>query len=309
MGAVLRLSRAELFPRGALPLKAVDILLREPRGPMSCESAKLVFAMAGNAVVDTDDGSLTLRNGHLLVLGSESWHSILPRGQFRGTEIYVDERFLRMQASWLFPSDATVPSEFHPRTWDGRTLTVDLGTEFVSELESVLRELASVALVEPDQSAARRTSLFLEILGSLVPALFASPPIEALHPRSANAGVPLGSGRYDGSIRSEVRAAARLIRGDMAKDWTLRELAAQVGLSPSQLVRLFNAEVGVSPMAYLVQVRLAEFRRLLEETDLPIQIAARAVGWTDQRVASRWFVRRWQLLPREFRQRIHGKRR
>src|SRR5438874_6949951 len=42
---------------------------------------------------------------------------------------------------------------------------------------------------------------------------------------------------------------------DLARDWTLKILAAELHLAPGYLVRLFNAATGLPPMAYLAQLR------------------------------------------------------
>lgn len=73
----------------------------------------------------------------------------------------------------------------------------------------------------------------------------------------------------------------RLVRDRLAEPWTLDSLASEVHLSRSQLVRVFDAAVGISPMAYLRQMRTQQMARLLASTDLSIPAAARSVGWTD----------------------------
>ena len=89
----------------------------------------------------------------------------------------------------------------------------------------------------------------------------------------------------------------------MAEPWTLSSLAAEVHLSRSQLVRVFDATVGMSPMAYLRQMRVERMARLLRSSDLSIAAAARAVGWTDANYASRCFRTYCGVSPTAFRRR------
>ena len=57
----------------------------------------------------------------------------------------------------------------------------------------------------------------------------------------------------------------------------LKQLAAAVSVSPPHLVRRFRAELGVTPMAYLWQLRVAAGIDLLVHTGLPVgDIAARS---------------------------------
>jgi len=60
---------------------------------------------------------------------------------------------------------------------------------------------------------------------------------------------------------------------------TLRELAAQESTSVRTFTRRFREEVGVSPVQWLTQQRIERARRLLEETDLPVDRIATDAGF------------------------------
>lgn len=59
----------------------------------------------------------------------------------------------------------------------------------------------------------------------------------------------------------------------------LCELAAQVYLSPSQLIRRFRKETGYTPHEYLNRLRIARAERLLRYTDMPVGAVAREIGF------------------------------
>lgn len=106
-----------------------------------------------------------------------------------------------------------------------------------------------------------------------------------------------------GVTRGHAAAAVRLLSSRLAEPWTLTSLAEEIHLSRSQLVRAFDATVGLSPMAYLRWMRVQEMARLLDSTDLSIAAAARAVGWADANYASRCFHSHYDMPPSEFRHR------
>ena len=106
-----------------------------------------------------------------------------------------------------------------------------------------------------------------------------------------------------GVVRGHVVTVVGLLRTRLAEPWSLDALAEEVHLSRSQLVRSFDATVGLSPMAYLRRERGQEMARLLSCTDLSIAAAARAVGWTDPFYASRLFHSQFGVSPTEFRRR------
>ncbi len=98
------------------------------------------------------------------------------------------------------------------------------------------------------------------------------------------ATVPL-AGR--GVVRGHVVAAVGVLRGRLAEPWTLNALADEVHLSRSQLVRSFDAATGLSPMAYLRQMRVERMARLLVSTDCWLaKLPARSGGRTSFTPAS-----------------------
>ncbi|MDA8329861.1 MAG: helix-turn-helix transcriptional regulator [Candidatus Dormibacteraeota bacterium] len=119
-------------------------------------------------------------------------------------------------------------------------------------------------------------------------------------PRVAHGGSTLAP---HGVVRGHVVAAVGVLRPRLAEPWTLDSLAEEVHLSRSQLARSFAATVGMSPMAYLRQMRVERMARLLASTDLSIAEAARAVGWRNQFHASQVFHAAYGVSPTEFRRR------
>ncbi|NIH83484.1 GlxA family transcriptional regulator [Amycolatopsis granulosa] len=59
---------------------------------------------------------------------------------------------------------------------------------------------------------------------------------------------------------------------------SVADLAAHLNVSPRTLARRFAEQLGTSPGAWLLARRVAEARRLLEETELPVEAIAARVG-------------------------------
>lgn len=81
---------------------------------------------------------------------------------------------------------------------------------------------------------------------------------------------------------------------------SLAELAALSGVSRFQLLRGFAGEVGITPHAYLVQLRVRLARRLLANGLPPAQAAVQA-GFADQSHLTRAFVRQVGITPGRYR--------
>jgi LacI family transcriptional regulator len=76
----------------------------------------------------------------------------------------------------------------------------------------------------------------------------------------------------------DVREALRRVREQLDRSWGVEELADAVNVSPRTLLRKFRKELGRPPGEAVRQLRLAEARRLLTTTDLPLQRVAAETG-------------------------------
>lgn len=100
-----------------------------------------------------------------------------------------------------------------------------------------------------------------------------------------------------------VRQALRLMGEQPSDPWTVERLAATVGVSRSAFARRFSTAVGVPPMTYLAQRRLARAADLLHETDLTLETVARRVGYANPFSLSAAFKREHGLSPQQWRAR------
>jgi AraC-like DNA-binding protein len=78
-------------------------------------------------------------------------------------------------------------------------------------------------------------------------------------------------------------------------------LAAQAGVSQSQLERRFQQILGTSPGEYILRVRINASRALLENTDRTIADIAQSVGFYDHSHLTRTFKRMMSCSPKQYR--------
>lgn len=104
-----------------------------------------------------------------------------------------------------------------------------------------------------------------------------------------------------------VERACNYIHGDLIRySLSLPEIAHHAYISVSQLKRLFRSELNTSVMEYVTLHRLEEAKRLLAETDLPVQEISYVCGYQQRTHFSRLFLRRVGMSPREFRRQCNG---
>lgn len=85
--------------------------------------------------------------------------------------------------------------------------------------------------------------------------------------------------------------ALSALHGDVARDWSLDDLARRAGLSRSSFADRFRQLVGESPMKYLARWRMLEARELLRDPALSIAAVASRVGYHSEFAFSRTFKR------------------
>jgi AraC family transcriptional regulator, transcriptional activator of pobA len=78
---------------------------------------------------------------------------------------------------------------------------------------------------------------------------------------------------------------------------SLRDVACEVGMTPGHLTTVVRRRTGRTVQEWIIEHRMAESRRLLADTDLPIQEVARRVGITDPGYFSRLFRRTHGTSP------------
>lgn len=98
-----------------------------------------------------------------------------------------------------------------------------------------------------------------------------------------------------------VGAALRLIEQGALDGQSVTDLAARIGVGARHLRRLFDQQVGASPLDVAATRRLLFAKQLLGETQLSITAIAAAAGYTSLRRFNAAFVDAYARPPREFR--------
>jgi AraC-like DNA-binding protein len=99
-----------------------------------------------------------------------------------------------------------------------------------------------------------------------------------------------------------VAAALREIHASPDKPWTVQQLSEIAGLSRTAFTKRFTALAGKPPMAYLTGWRLVRAAQLLRETNAPLAVVARQVGYSTEFAFGGAFRREYGISPGRFRQ-------
>lgn len=119
-------------------------------------------------------------------------------------------------------------------------------------------------------------------------------------------GEPRSAAMESGREPVAVETARAYIQAHYDRDISVRDLAALTGLSPYHFIRVFSGQIGLTPHAYLVQVRVQQARQLLATGETPSQ-AALSAGFFDQSHLTRHFKRILGVTPGQYRNSVQDR--
>ncbi|NVJ02282.1 AraC family transcriptional regulator [Myxococcus sp. AM009] len=140
-----------------------------------------------------------------------------------------------------------------------------------------------------DETGAQRSGRDL-VLSRLVELLL----IEALRSTSSDDAPP---GLLRGLADARLAPAIRQMHGHLTRQWTVAQLAKSAALSRSAFFERFTRTVGLPPMEYLLDWRMAVARGLLRRRELAIAEVAERVGYSSASTFSTAFSRRVGQSP------------
>ncbi len=105
-------------------------------------------------------------------------------------------------------------------------------------------------------------------------------------------------------IKELIDISVKYIENNYERDTTLNDVAKYVFLSQSYFARMFKKEKGISPINYLLKVRIERAKELLLSSEMKASEIAAAVGFSNQQRFNEIFKKYTQLTPIQYRK--HG---
>ncbi len=113
---------------------------------------------------------------------------------------------------------------------------------------------------------------------------------------------------WENSIKSKspklkelIEISVNYIHTNFERNISLGDIAKYVFLSPSYFTRAFKEETGMSPINYLIKVRIERARELLVDTGLKISDIALSVGFSNQQRFNEMFKKHTHHTPLQYR--------
>src|SRR5260221_9482506 len=123
-----------------------------------------------------------------------------------------------------------------------------------------------------------------------------------LREKSKDRGHASARPKMSGRVRDRrVQIVRVLLESSFDRKLGLREMGAQVNLSPWRLAHLFKSETGMTPQRYLTLVRLQRAKDHLTNSFLPIQQIGAAVGIPNPSHFTKSFKAAYGMTPVQYR--------
>jgi transcriptional regulator GlxA family with amidase domain len=123
---------------------------------------------------------------------------------------------------------------------------------------------------------------------------------------------PGGQSQFSAHLAAQVATESRIqsvqhwIVDNLSADMSLAALAARAGMSVRNFSRVFQSETGGTPADFVEMVRVDAARRLLEDSETPLQRVASRCGFGAADTMRRAFIRRIGTGPQDYRSRFRS---
>ena len=111
----------------------------------------------------------------------------------------------------------------------------------------------------------------------------------------------LPTGRVSAMEQKFLRSIQEYVSANLHRNITLDDIAEVVCMSPSSLYKKMKEYSGLSPMEYVMKVRLHRAVELLKDDSVSVQEVASAVGFNTHSFFSECFKREFGMTPRQWR--------
>lgn len=281
MDTVYRYARSQVFGQRGDPIVVQREGSQGVCQPHDHDFIEIVLTVGGTALQETAARSLPIKSGTLTVLRPGHWHSYVHCRQLVIYNCCFGPELLRRELTWLI--DDPKLAWLLWGTGDARGGTApphfDLRPAVVSRLKTILDDFHDGGETSYGMKVSQ-LCLFLTTLARELPS-----PISGVA----------------GKMQPAVLKTIRLVDGDLARAWTIRDLAAECGCSPEYLIRLFKVAIGMTPYAYINRCRAERAAALLLRSTASVGEIGQKIGWSEPCHFARRFKRHFGMAATAYR--------
>lgn len=272
--------------------------------PVAYTCLKFMLFRQGASLIHSRHGRVHARPGTLVIVCGGTQCGGIPETSVTVSTAYVSLDYLLDQLTWRLhgmlldrhEAEQIAARAFRHNMWD-----IALAPEVASKMAVLLDRVEQIQKTGGGFYAIE--SRFVALLDLLLPLLPYTDVPEG--PVRSLAGNGVG-GRFP-PLRREIVDVGEAVQADLARKWSLADLAGIAHISPRHLTRAFNESYGLPPLQYVAALRAKEMARLLrEKPEWSVETVGRRVGWEGRAHARAAFTRLLGIGPDEYRRRTRG---
>jgi AraC family L-rhamnose operon transcriptional activator RhaR len=271
------------------------VLTNDMHGAHDHDFAEIALITAGRGKHLSIYGETRLARGDCVILMPGAWHSYRVPECLEVANCCFRPALLRNELAAV-ESDSAIAGLLDPAAW-GRLKNSSSSVQLKLRAPLFDRALECIRLIHQHQDA-REPAAFLERRGYFL--LLLGLISRALSPEERN--VWESAALWPQSVRQCVG----LIEKDLARVWTLSQLATSVHLDPSYLGRLFRRHLGETPFEYIARRRMERAASLLLSTSLSVTEIGAQTGVESPSYFARRFRRHFSCNASDYRREKRG---
>ncbi len=247
--------------------------------PHKHDELEVIYSVSGRGYLFAENEVLLLKPGDIAVTNSEEVHKVMPDPKQPGSLIVI--MFKTKILEYLSNSQELCTIFYNKEL--KRRLRLEAGEkETVKDiLEDLLFEFENENLFYQEKITARLTEL-LVILHRLY-------------------RIQKKEKDTDDGVGERINKVMEFIENNLNEDITVKDIANHIHLSASHLSSLFKQKTGLTIYSFIISKRLILARKLLVETEQPVDVIAEECGFNDVSSFIRCFRERVGTTPGQYR--------
>lgn len=248
------------------------------------EELEMIYVEAGSLVVAVADGRYPLRAGEGIVINANAPHAVIPNpcAEYKESDIVFHPRLLYGSTDSVLYAKHVSPF-LHCETHKGIPLLQ--GVAWQEEAAQCIRLACDFCQRTPPFYAFEVRNLLTRIFVSV---------FTHIHMPTTQPSVQ--------SVQNtqRIQDMMRFVLTHMHEEITLAQLAGHAHLSTRECQRAFVAYIGLSPMQYVSQIRLARAAELLRNEAASITDICFRCGFQSPSYFGKKFRARYGMTPRQY---------
>lgn len=245
--------------------------LQQEHPPVWKDGHHLLYVQEGEGILRVDGDPLLLKPGKIVLLAPDCC-------------VEVEGRSCKPLSLYDFSFTYTVASDTPAQSKKAKAVFSPghhaLSAQAAARFAQLLEQMEQLAETEEPLAKWKQSILFQEIMY-----LAASDPLTT---------------EETGGTREAIEKVLLYVQQHYQEDISLKEVAQMHGISASNFSSVFKKHVGLNPLDYVTQLRMAQAQRKLKASQ-PIELVARQVGFKDPLYFSRIFKRTVGVTPSAYR--------